>query len=79
MKYELINTSISPEYPVFDTNNQLTTDYKVIITISLHPTDNIAPNFSKDIEVISSNSQTGFDVDAQRELAITNYINQINQ
>lgn len=79
MKYELINTSISPEYPVFDEHGQSTDDYKVIITMGFKSTDGIAPNFSKDIEVVSNNSQNGFDVDTQRGQTIADYIALINQ
>lgn len=74
MKYELLYTEISSEIPIENTDN-----YKIVIQIRLHPVDNIAPDFSKDIIVVSSNSQTGFEVDAQREQEIQNYLNQINQ
>lgn len=73
MKYRLLNTNISAEQSLDD--NQ----YKVIINLNIEPIDGIAPIFSKSIEVISNNSQTGFEVDEQRELAIETFINQINQ
>jgi len=74
MKYELLNTIISAEMPILESD-----EYAVIITLRLHPTDNIASDFSKDVVVVSNNSQTGFEVDAQREQEIQNYLNQINQ
>lgn len=73
MKYELIQSTISPE------NTLENYEYEVTITLWLHPTDNIAPNFSKEIKVISNNSQTGFEVNVQREQSIQDYIIQINQ
>ncbi len=78
MKYELINKSVSQEIDIYE-NDVKTDNYKAIITIGLHPTDGIAPDFSKDIEVISSNLQNGFEVDEQREQAIQDYLNLINQ
>ena len=56
-----------------------TDNYEVTITIGVHPIDNIAPNFSKDVIVISNNSMTGFEVDEQRKQAIQDYIILINQ
>ena len=53
--------------------------YSINITIGLHPTDNIAPNFSIDIIVTSDNSQTGYEVDEQRNKAIEDYLELINK
>ena len=53
--------------------------YSINITIGLHPTDNIAPNFSVDIIVTSDNSQTGYEVDEQRSKAIEDYLELINK
>lgn len=78
MKYELLATSYSAETTILDEQGEPTNDYSIIITIGIHPTDNIAPNFSKDITVISNNSQTGFQVDAQRLTAINDFITEIN-
>lgn len=78
MKYELINKSISPEIEIYE-NGIKTDTYKVIITLGLHPTDNIANDFSKDIIVTSNNAQTGFEVDVQRQQEIDNFILLINQ
>lgn len=72
MKYELICVLVSEENSI-DTDN-----YKVTLRLRLHPTDNIAPDFFKEIEVISHNSQTGFEVDEQRQQIVTDYITQIN-
>ena len=86
MKYELITTDISAERTVMQdivvdgivTGQEATNEYEVTITLSIRPTDGIAPEFSKDIIVRSSNSMTGFQVDDQRELAIDNYLQEIN-
>lgn len=58
---------------VIDSNN-----YSIEITLGLESIDGVVPPFSKSITVISNNSMTGFQVDAQRELAISNYMNEIN-
>lgn len=88
MKYELIKTDISQELPVlvdvFDEENNFIgqeideTKYKVNITLGIHPTDGVAPDFSKDIEMVSDNSKTGFEVDTQREQAINDFMSSIN-
>lgn len=74
MKYELIKKDILAERTIEETDN-----YEVTITMGIHPTDGIAPNFSKDITVISSNAQTGFQVDDQREQAVTDFMASINE
>lgn len=74
MKYELIRFDIGKE-----TNTDEQGNYSVNITIALHPTDGIAADFSKDITVTSNNSQTGFEVDAQRQEAVNAYVAQVNQ
>lgn len=79
MKYQLLNTSISSEIPILGEAGEATNDYQVIITLCLKPIDGIAPSFFKDIEVTSNNSQTGFEVDVQRQQEINNYLNLINQ
>lgn len=73
MKYELISSSLSPEIQI-DNNT-----YKVIISLYIHPIDGIAPNFLKELEVISNNAQTGFEVDIQRQQEIQDYLSLINQ
>ena len=86
MKYQLIKTDISAERVVMqdiienDTivGQESTDEYEVTITIGLHSIDGIAPDFSKDIIVRHNNHQTGFEVDIQREQAITNFLNNIN-
>lgn len=72
MKYEKINLGYGVE-KIIDEDK-----YSINITIGLHPTDNIAPNFSVDIIVESNNSQTGYEVDAQRNDAVNEYLNLIN-
>jgi hypothetical protein len=72
MKYELTKTDYSGETVINET------EYSVNITLGLHPLDNFTPDFSKTITIVSNNSQTGFEVDTQRETAITSYLNTIN-
>ena len=71
MAYELVDWLIKPE----ETIDEHT--YKVGINIVIKTSDNVV-EFTRDIEVISFNSQTGYEVDQQREQAVTNYINQLN-
>lgn len=86
MKYELIKKDISAERVVMQDvivddvviGTEPTDEYEVTITMGIHPTDGIGADFSKDIIVRSSNSMTGFQVDDQRELAIDNYLQEIN-
>jgi hypothetical protein len=73
MKYEKIGLGYGIE-TVIDEDI-----YSINITIGLHPTDNIAPNFSVDIIVTSDNSQTGYEVDEQRSKAIEDYLELINK
>jgi len=73
MRYEHINTGYEPEISIDEDT------YSINITIGLRATDGFIPNFSKTITVVSSNSQTGYEVDAQREKAITDFIEQINK
>jgi hypothetical protein len=91
MKYELIKTDISSERTIMQNiieiidevetiiGQEPTDSYEVTITLGIHSIDNIAPNFSKDIIIVHHNSQTGFEVDEQRQLAIETFINEINQ
>lgn len=82
-KYTIIGDPIlSNEWDIFTTDengNQIATDtYGVNISIGVHPTDNIAPDFTKTFESISSNSQTGTEVNIQRQQDIQNYIATLN-
>lgn len=52
--------------------------YSIEISIGLESIDGVVPPFSKTIIVISDNDQTGYEVDEQREQAITDYVNSIN-
>lgn len=91
MKYELIKTDISPERTIMQniveiidevetvTGQEPTDDYEVTITMGIHPIDGIGADFSKDITVTSSNAQTGFEVDDQREQAVTDFMASINE
>ena len=74
MKFELIKYDIGIESNADEDGN-----YSVNITIGIHCTDDIVPDFSKDITSISNNSQTGYEVDTQRQLAVDNYLISINQ
>lgn len=87
MKYELLTTSISSETTIMrdflDENENVigqepTDEYEVNITLELKPADNIAPIFYKTITVKSDNHMTGFQVDDQRNLAVLEYIQEIN-
>lgn len=89
MKYELIKTDISTERTVMQdiveiiddietiTGTEPTDSYEVTITMEIHPTDNVASNFSRDITVTSHNDMTGFQVDDQREQAVADYMQSI--
>jgi len=46
--------------------------------MGIHTTDGIGADFSKDITVVSNNSQTGFQVDIERATAIEEYMQSIN-
>ena len=75
MKYKLRpneDLGLSPETTI-DANN-----YSIDITLPLITTDEVALKFSKTITVISDNSETGFEVDSARELAVENYLIEIN-
>tara|TARA_R110000868_G_scaffold236129_3_gene490128 strand:+ start:341 stop:607 length:267 start_codon:yes stop_codon:yes gene_type:complete len=74
MTFELIKYDIGVESPANEDGN-----YSVNITIGIHCTDNVVPDFSKDIISTSNNSQTGTEVDLQREQEVNNYIIAINQ
>ena len=85
MTYELIKTDISAERTVMQdiiedgeiVGQEETDEYDVTITMGIHPTDGIGADFSKDITVTSNNSQTGFEVDIQREQAVSDYMQSI--
>ena len=72
MKYEITSYEISPEETIDDDT------YKVRISIFMKTTDNVIPSFGKDIEVISHNSQTGYEVDEQRQSEIQSFLNNLN-
>lgn len=73
MKYELIKTDISAERTV-DID-----DYEITMSIWIKDTESIAPSFLKDIIVVSDNSMTGFQVDEQREQAVSDFMASINE
>ena len=74
MKYELT------EQPINITETEIDADtYSATITIFIKNTDDVAPSFNKQIEVISNNAMTGFEVDAQRNKAVNDYIVEINK
>lgn len=99
MRYELINTSISPESTLYDVENipekkdkdgnviqeasvkETPTDkYFCSISLTIKDTETKAddPTFTKSFTSISDNAQTGFEVDAQRQKEIDEYIKSIN-
>ena len=59
---------------IIDTN-----EYSIDITLPLVTNDELAFQFSKTILVVSQNSQTGYEVDAARATAVTNYLVEINR
>jgi len=85
MKYTILQTDISPERIVMQNildnegniiNHEPTDEYEVDITLGIKYENDFIPHFSKTITVRSNNSQTGFEVDEQRQLAIETFLNQ---
>jgi hypothetical protein len=52
--------------------------YSARVYVTFKDVKGIVPNFVKDTNVVSSNLQTGFQVDAQREQAITELVERVN-
>jgi hypothetical protein len=73
MKYELIKYDVANESKADNDGN-----YNCNITIGIKCIDGIAPDFSKDIASVSNNSQTGTEVDLQRQTEVENYLILIN-
>lgn len=73
-KYELAQTDFGKETETDGNGN-----YQIDITITVHPTDTFIPDFSKVLTVVSNNAMTGTEVDAQRQTAIDNFMDSINQ
>lgn len=48
-------------------------------TIALHPTDGVAQDFSRDIEIPLTNNLTGWECDTAVELAVSNFVTEINK
>ena len=59
--------------------NENTNEYSIDITLPLVTNDELAFQFSKTSLVVSQNSQTGYEVDAARATAVTNYLVEINR
>lgn len=74
MKYELTEQPINITETVIDADT-----YSATITIFIKHNDGIAPSFNKQIEVISTNAMTGFEVDAQRNKSVNDYVIEINK
>lgn len=72
MKYQLINTVFTEQK--IDEDSYLTT-----IVMGFSCTDGIGANFSKDIEITQLNTLTGYEVDSERQVAVDNYLIEINQ
>jgi phospholipase C len=69
MKYKLLKADYGNE------TETVNDEYSINITLGLMGMDGLTSGigFSKDIVVTSHNSQTGFQVDAQREKAIVDF------
>ena len=52
--------------------------YFVTVNLWIKSNNTLLSDFNHILRIVSLNSMTGFEVDAQRELAIQDYINQIN-
>lgn len=72
MRFEILSKIISGEM-VIDSDN-----YSVTISVYIKDTLDLIPMFVKNIEVISHNSQTGYEVDQQRQSVIDNLMIDIN-
>lgn len=64
--------------PFIGRKGEPTDNYEVTITLALYPVDTFITPFSKDIIVVSNNNMTGYQVDLQREQAVQNFLNTIN-
>jgi hypothetical protein len=73
MKYEVISSQVLSEVAI-DENL-----YSVEIGLYIHPIDGIAPDFNKNITVVSNNKQTGYEVDAQRKQEISIFMETLNK
>jgi hypothetical protein len=72
MNFEITSKTISPE-------TELPNDeYSVTISLFVKETSGKIPLFQENIVVISHNSKTGFEVDEQRETAISDYLQRLN-
>jgi hypothetical protein len=71
-RFEPINTVVDVEYQLTDTL------YSARVYVQFKDVKGIVPIFSKDTNVVSSNFQTGFQVDAQRLQAITELVGRVN-
>lgn len=85
MKYTILQKDISPERVIMHNitdeegtiiSQEPTDEYEVDITLGIKYENDFIPPFSKTITVRSNNSQTGFEVDEQRQLAIETFLNQ---
>ena len=85
MKYTILRKDISPERVIMHNitdeegtiiSQEPTDEYEVDITLGIKYENDFIPPFSKTITVRSNNSQTGFEVDIQRQLIIETFLNQ---
>jgi len=74
MKYEKIKADFCNQSETDEQGN-----YSVKVTIAMHPTDGIAADFSNDIEIPLSNELTGWECDKVVELAVSNFVTEINK
>lgn len=79
MRYEIIAIQGQGEQVFLDEKNKETDKYFIKIRLEIQDTESIADNFFRYIEVMSDNSMTGFEVDAQREKEVNNYLESINK
>jgi len=69
----------------YDTNIALPTiaegdeAYYVNVNLWIKEENDLIPPFEKLLPIVSLNSMTGFEVDAQREAFVTNYMDSINE
>ena len=68
------NTDIElPEIPEGDVA------YFITVNVAIKSNNDFIPDFNKILRIVSLNSMTGFEVDAQRINAINDYIAKINE
>lgn len=72
MKYSILTVNCGTETTLS------ASQYACILTVWIKPTNINIPNFFKEIEVVSGNELTGYEVDTQRDLEVSKYMTSIN-